>query len=374
MFDVSKVVAALAVVLVFVGCSGEESSQLEESCGEGSAMVDGVCVENGDNNAEPDGDNNAEPDENNADPCADVGCAAPPTCAEGCTAECGCCNCGEGSDFCGESGATLMTCNLEEGCFEEAECESGECLDGEDGAQCGEVDPCAEVECAPTPSCGEECTAECGCCGCEAGSGFCSEDNSAIICDTEGACLEAQPCGDETCVEDAEAASCVDLCADVECAPTPQCGVACDAQCGCCECQAGEARCVDEDTLSTCGIDGACLSEERCPNGCFDPEEEGEPARCLSRDDCGVIEAEYLELVNASQNQRCSEQSDCSVINGHCGVGLGGCYYGLNIEQRALDAIALRWTQAGCRGPVCRCTAPPSVRCDGGGCLLTQRD
>jgi hypothetical protein len=99
-------------------------------------------------------------------------------------------------------------------------------------------------------------------------------------------------------------------------------------------------------------------------------DERNEDARCLGRDDCDSIEQEYLAVVNDPENQRCQTQEECSVINGHCAIGLGGCYYGLSIDQGVLDAIAARWRAAGCRGPVCRCTAPPPVRCDAGGCLL----
>lgn len=85
---------------------------------------------------------------------------------------------------------------------------------------------------------------------------------------------------------------------------------------------------------------------------------------------CEAIEMEYDSLVMSGQ--RCETPGSCVVLNGHCGVGLGDCYYGASgITQDELDSIAGRWTSAGCTGAVCDCPPPPEmVRCDAGGCLL----
>ena len=85
---------------------------------------------------------------------------------------------------------------------------------------------------------------------------------------------------------------------------------------------------------------------------------------------CDAITEEYERLI--TEGQRCEAPGTCVILNGHCGIGIGGCYHGASgLTQEELDAVAERWRLAGCTGPVCDCPAPPeSVRCDAGGCLL----
>lgn len=87
---------------------------------------------------------------------------------------------------------------------------------------------------------------------------------------------------------------------------------------------------------------------------------------------CSEIRSQYNQQIQ--NNTSCSLDSDCQVLNGHCGVGLGGCYYAVNtsISQKDLNALRDQWTQQKCSGPVCRCTAPPSgAKCDAGVCKTT---
>jgi len=79
--------------------------------------------------------------------------------------------------------------------------------------------------------------------------------------------------------------------------------------------------------------------------------------------------ADYLE------HKACTDDSDCVVVEGHCGIGIGGCYDAVNRAwgQAGLDAIAEVWTKEGCTGPVCDCSAPPDgAYCGNGVCGLPQ--
>ena len=84
---------------------------------------------------------------------------------------------------------------------------------------------------------------------------------------------------------------------------------------------------------------------------------------------CAEIEADYRALVTSTG---CQDLMQCQVVNGHCDVGLGGCWYTVNISvmQSALNMLAAEWLMLGCRGGVCRCTAPPSgAICEQGICM-----
>ena len=87
---------------------------------------------------------------------------------------------------------------------------------------------------------------------------------------------------------------------------------------------------------------------------------------------CVAIEAEYLGLIGSVA--RCNESGVCHLLRGHCGAGLGGCYYATSPElaQTTLDDLSLEWVGNGCSEgrPICRCAAPPPVGCTGGLCEL----
>ena len=84
---------------------------------------------------------------------------------------------------------------------------------------------------------------------------------------------------------------------------------------------------------------------------------------------CAAIEADYQALATRTG---CQDMQQCQVVNGHCGVGLGGCWYTVNVSvvQADLDMLAAEFTALGCTGGVCRCTAPPNMAiCDQNVCM-----
>lgn len=88
---------------------------------------------------------------------------------------------------------------------------------------------------------------------------------------------------------------------------------------------------------------------------------------------CESIEAEYeAAAVGATA---CDESTECAVLYGHCGVGLGGCYYAANSAavQDVLNNLEREWSGMGCSfgRPVCDCAHPPEVGCSDGVCEMT---
>jgi hypothetical protein len=84
---------------------------------------------------------------------------------------------------------------------------------------------------------------------------------------------------------------------------------------------------------------------------------------------CDAIEMEYEML--ASTSNECQSDDQCHVVDGHCWMGIGGCWYVVNdtLEQTDLDALAQQFGDQGCFGPICLCAAPPdSVGCVDGIC------
>lgn len=91
-----------------------------------------------------------------------------------------------------------------------------------------------------------------------------------------------------------------------------------------------------------------------------------QPDKALS---CAEIKTRYDDLTKNATS--CTEDADCKLLYGHCGTGLGGCYYYANgsLSQADLDALSKQWQSQGCSGPVCRCTAPPkALACKSGVC------
>jgi hypothetical protein len=85
--------------------------------------------------------------------------------------------------------------------------------------------------------------------------------------------------------------------------------------------------------------------------------------------ECATIEVEYDAIVEMNG---CNEDSECKIIDGHCGVGLGGCYYAVNtsVDETELDGLAQAYSDGGCTQGVCDCPMPPaSVICDSGTCV-----
>jgi hypothetical protein len=75
--------------------------------------------------------------------------------------------------------------------------------------------------------------------------------------------------------------------------------------------------------------------------------------------------------VNSSKT--CNVQTDtCTVLDGHCNVGLGGCFEVVNaaLPQAQLDFLAQQWQSSGCGGGICDCPpAPAGAACVGGMCV-----
>jgi hypothetical protein len=84
---------------------------------------------------------------------------------------------------------------------------------------------------------------------------------------------------------------------------------------------------------------------------------------------CAEIEAAYESEVSLAQ---CSVDEDCKIVLGHCGVGLGGCDYAVNVEvsETLLDQLADAYVAANCTQGVCDCAPPPAMAvCVEGTCM-----
>ncbi len=83
---------------------------------------------------------------------------------------------------------------------------------------------------------------------------------------------------------------------------------------------------------------------------------------------CAELEAEYDGLVAMTQ---CNGDTDCKIVEGHCGVGIGGCFHAVNlsVDPAQLAAIAQTYSNQGCTSGVCDCPATPeSAACVDGFC------
>lgn len=123
-------------------------------------------------------------------------------------------------------------------------------------------------------------------------------------------------------------------------------GVACAPMAGC--------LCVGDDCEAGYGAEQECLAAHSV---CED--------RVRS---CEEIEAVYAEYVS---HTACVEDSDCEIVLGACGVGLGGCHHAVNRRwgEDGLAVLAEAFTQGGCSGAVCDCGPPPAAAvCDNGVC------
>ncbi|MEM7234250.1 MAG: dockerin type I repeat-containing protein [Planctomycetota bacterium] len=132
-----------------------------------------------------------------------------------------------------------------------------------------------------------------------------------------------------------------------------------------------------------CGIDETrddltCVESRSCPSRCDDCPK---PYRCVPTgadspehasictselSTCQEVEDLYTFLVRDFSNF-CSGEDSCELLFGHCGIGIGGCYHFSNSEvsQEHLDALAARFQELKCFGPVCDCFRPPDrVECD----------
>jgi hypothetical protein len=85
--------------------------------------------------------------------------------------------------------------------------------------------------------------------------------------------------------------------------------------------------------------------------------------------DCESIEAEYEAIVAMTA---CNAIDGCKIVEGHCGDGLGGCYYAVSVDvdESQLDDLAWIWSEGGCTDAVCDCPETPAAAvCDAGTCV-----
>lgn len=91
----------------------------------------------------------------------------------------------------------------------------------------------------------------------------------------------------------------------------------------------------------------------------------------LERSRCDALEDAYATALE--DHAACDVDDECVVLNGQCGVGLGGCYVAANrgLTQARLDDLGQAYANAGCTGAVCDCAEPPSAAaCAGGECAF----
>ncbi len=93
-------------------------------------------------------------------------------------------------------------------------------------------------------------------------------------------------------------------------------------------------------------------------------------AVCAERErSCEDIAAAYDDYVSRTA---CTEDFDCQIAYGLCGIGLGGCYHAQSRRwgEDGVRALGQEWLAAGCGGPVCDCPTPPEAAvCDLGTCV-----
>ena len=98
----------------------------------------------------------------------------------------------------------------------------------------------------------------------------------------------------------------------------------------------------------------------------------GDSAQGDASAECVMFKAEYDSLLAA---RACAQTSDCQVVMGHCGSGLGNCYHPTNksVDQADLNMIASEYDTAGCDpgGAACKCDAVvPTPSCENKLCIL----
>ena len=186
--------------------------------------------------------------------------------------------------------------------------------------------------------------------------------------------LEAFPdpnCDDTGDVTEGDAEDC----SNQGCGEPPLCGSECAAPCGCCTCSKGESFCHEDLTgvsVRTCSSLG-CYAETDCPAGdaCFAAGPLG--TGCASGiGSCAGVKETYDWIVGEGQ-AKCELDTDCKILSGSCGAGLGGCWEAVTIptSQQVLAALGARYSALGCTEAVCDCAPQPaSVKCVTGKCSL----
>lgn len=110
------------------------------------------------------------------------------------------------------------------------------------------------------------------------------------------------------------------------------------------------------DAADAPGADASDVSDACVGDACPDP--------------CLRILATYEQRVQDARS--CQADGECQILWGHCGVGLGGCWYAVNqtLAQADLDALSQPWVALSCTsGSICRCPPiPQKFACVDGAC------
>ena len=81
---------------------------------------------------------------------------------------------------------------------------------------------------------------------------------------------------------------------------------------------------------------------------------------------------ELYRFLTEEDGALCEGPDSCHYVDGHCAVGLGGCFYFVNqsVRSQHLDALARRWNELGpCAAWVCDCGRPQRMpACTDGRC------
>ncbi len=167
-----------------------------------------------------------------------------------------------------------------------------------------------------------------------------------------------------------------DPCANVGCAETPLCDVGCTAECGCCGCPKGEATCITADgvpAVQSCSSLN-CYNVSKCDASdvCVDGGPVAGTGCVQGMGTCEGVQAAYQWLISGD-DKTCEDDTDCHMLNGQCGSGLGGCYEAvtLDVTDAMLVALGKKYGALGCISAVCDCgPPPPAVKCLDGKCTF----
>ena len=300
------------------------------------------------------------------DVCSEDGdCEAPTPICAGSPAICS--ECAMDEDCAGRSACVSGSC--EPRCIEDGECAGGEVCRLETGT-CDDIECTENSECAGGQICAHGACIEIVDVTCEAGFGEC-QSNTLVVCVPEGTGFVEIGCGDDaTCVEDGDAAGCVDhVCepSSRSCADTGR-AIVCSAdgtseeeiECGV------DSMCVD----GSCIIDGCEVRPEDCPGSApiVDPEI-CECVQCVGDTDCDTGQECTAGGSCVFSEGPCDSASDCTTVDfcrgGECveclgAIDCGGdpCVAGV---CRSCDCGADEWCDE--EGLCQMCDCPDGFRC-----------
>lgn len=81
-------------------------------------------------------------------------------------------------------------------------------------------------------------------------------------------------------------------------------------------------------------------------------------------DQCLQLSHQYDGLIEA--NRQCKTYQECKVFRGHCGIGIGSCYFAAHesFKLESLEQIVTELHKNDCGTAVCKCAREPKVICD----------